>query len=100
MVEYTQRKRIDGRDYMYQLISVLLLSMAVMLAIFSAAYIRDLETLRTVPDAIWDAICGRPDPDGITLPLLLTFSTVCLFASGGVYAWKRLRLRRLGREDE
>jgi hypothetical protein len=99
MVEYTQRKRIDGRDFSLQLISVMLLSMAVMLAIFSSAYIRDLETLRTVPDAIWDAICGRPDPDGIALPLLLTGTTLCLMASGGVYVWMRIRLNRLSRED-
>ncbi|MEM6528069.1 MAG: hypothetical protein AAF653_07220, partial [Chloroflexota bacterium] len=84
MVEYTQRKLIEGRDYMYQLISVMLLAMAATLGIFSAAYIRDLETLRTVPDAIWDAICGRPDPDSLTLPLLLTFATMCLLGGVGV----------------
>ncbi|MEM6280865.1 MAG: hypothetical protein AAF787_01625 [Chloroflexota bacterium] len=95
MVEYTQRKLIDGRDYMYQLISVMLLAMAATLGIFSAAYIRDLETLRTVPDAIWDAICGRPDPDSLTLPLLLTFATMCLLGGVGVYIYRRVRLARI-----
>ncbi|MEL6269705.1 MAG: hypothetical protein AAGK74_06420 [Chloroflexota bacterium] len=95
MVEYTQRKQIDERDFTYQLISAMLLAMAVTLSLFSIAYIRDLETLRTVPDALWDAICGRPDPDSLTLPLLLTFATMCLLGSAGVYIYKRVRLARL-----
>ena len=98
MVEYTQREQIDGRDYSLWLVAVMLFSMAVTLAVFSLAYIRDLATLRAVPGAIWDALCGRPDPDGITLPLLLTGATLCLIGSGAVYAWKRIRLGRLAAE--
>ncbi len=98
MVEYTQREQIDGHDYGLWLISILLLSMAVTLAIFSAAYIQDLNTLRTVPGAIWDALCGRPDPDSLTLPMLLTGATLCFIASGAVYAWKQIRQRRQSAE--
>jgi len=96
MVEYTRQDVLeDNQDFVLWLVTLLLLSIGITLAIFSAAYIKDLETLRTVPNAIWDAICGRPDPDGITLPLLLTVATASLIGSAGVYGYKQIRLMRL-----
>lgn len=100
MVEYTQREVIDGRDYGLWLVTVLLLSMGGMLLLFSTAYIKDLNTLAAVPDAIWDAICGRPNPEGMTLPILLTATTLSFICAGGVYIWKQLRLRRLAKRSE
>jgi hypothetical protein len=85
----------DSQDFMLWLATLFLLTVGVMLALFSTAYIKDLTTLQSVPNAIWDAICGRPNPDGIQLPLLLTFATVSLIGSAGVYGYKQIRRMRL-----
>jgi hypothetical protein len=38
---------------------------------------------------IWSFVCGRPVENGVTLPLLLTFSMVSFLGSGLLYATKR-----------
>jgi hypothetical protein len=77
--------------FVTQMVIVFLIATGVTLFLFSVAYIRDLDTLRNVPDAIWDALCGRPTDDGITLPLLLTTSTLMFVAAGGLAVWQRVK---------
>lgn len=83
----------DDMDYYYSLGTIFLLTIGITLAGFSIAYARDLNTLRTVPDAIWSAICGKPADDGITLPLVVTLSVLSLLGSGVLHVWKQLRHR-------
>jgi hypothetical protein len=75
--------------FITQMVIIFLIATGITLLLFSVAYIRDLQTLRNVPDAIWDALCGRPTDDGITLPLLLTSSTLMFITAGGLAVWQR-----------
>ena len=77
--------------FVMQVVIIFLVAMGTTLLLFSTAYLRDLETLRTVPNAIWDALCGRPTDDGITLPLLLTSSTLMFIVAGGLAVWQRVK---------
>lgn len=81
----------SDQDFMLTLAMVFLLTMGVMMLIFSSAYLRDLQTLREVPDAIWSAICGQPVEGGIALPLLFTVGTLSFFGSALIFAYQRLR---------
>jgi Na+/H+ antiporter NhaA len=63
------------------------ITIGVVLSIFSVTYLRDLETLRNVPDAIWSFVCGKPVEGGITLPLLLTLTVMSFLSSGLLAIW-------------
>lgn len=68
------------------LLTVVMVFMGVVgmfMLLFSLTYINDLQTLRSVPDLIWNFACGQPMENGIILPLLLTLSIVS-FLTGGV----------------
>lgn len=80
-------------NIIYLIVTVLLISMGLTLLVISLAYIRDIETLHTLPGAIWNFICGRPTPEGPALPLLLTLSTFALLGGAGMVLWDRLRRR-------
>lgn len=77
-----------------QLAIFFLLSTGITLIVFGAAYIKDLQTLKAVPNALWDAICGKPNPDGITLPLLLAVGTTALLLALGLSIWQQFQQRR------
>lgn len=77
-----------------------LLGTGLTLLLFSLAYLQDLETLRTVPDAIWNFVCGRPVEGGIGLPLLLTVGTLSVLGSGAIFAGKRFIAWRQDRQNE
>jgi hypothetical protein len=64
---------------------VMVLVLAVMLLLFSAAYITDLDTLRRVPGILWDFTCGRPVESDIALPLLLTLSILSFVVSSMLF---------------
>lgn len=81
---------VQKKEFALMLTAIVLWSMGAMILLFGASYIRDLETLRTVPNAIWDAICGRPNPDSIALPLLLSLGTVAVLSGVAVYGYKAL----------
>jgi hypothetical protein len=88
----TQQDDMIPQDvFVTQMVIVFLIATGATLLLFSVAYIRDLETLRNVPSAIWDALCGRPTDDGITLPLLLTMSSLMFIAAGGLAVWQRIK---------
>lgn len=80
--------------FVTQMVVIFLVATGITLLLFSVAYIRDLQTLRSVPDAIWDALCGRPTDDGITLPLLLTSSTLMFIMAAGLAVWQRIKPAR------
>jgi hypothetical protein len=65
------------------------LTFGVMMLAFSSAYISDVETLRSVPNAIWDLACGKPSENGYELPLLMTFGTLSLLSGAVFFAWQR-----------
>jgi hypothetical protein len=67
------------------------------LLLFSLALIKDVETLRSAPELVWNFICGIPASDGPELPMILTLAT--LFFLGGLMAsaWHFYRLRQEGR---
>lgn len=71
----------------------LLVSFGVTMLLFSMAYARDVQTILRAPELIWDFICGRPDPGGPALPLMLTLGTLALIGSAAVAVWTRLRRR-------
>jgi hypothetical protein len=80
---------ITPQQLIAQIAIAFLITTGVTLLAFSLAYIQDLETLRSVPGAVWDAICGRPTDNGLTLPLLLTSSTLSFLIAGGLFIWNR-----------
>jgi lysylphosphatidylglycerol synthetase-like protein (DUF2156 family) len=80
--------------FMMRVTAYFLLATGITLIAFSAAYAKDMETLRTVPDAIWDALCGRPSEAGFTLPLLLTVTTLSLIGASVLGVWSTISLRR------
>ncbi len=90
-MENTSQPTTNNTDFFLTLGMAFLLSTGFTLLVFSLAYAKDLQTLRTVPGAIWSAICGRPVDDGLTLPLMFTLSTVAIIWSGALYGYKRLR---------
>lgn len=56
--------------------------------LFSVTFIRDIQTLRAVPDALWNFLCGTPTDNNIALPLLLTIGIVCVGISAGLQVWR------------
>lgn len=77
------------RDFLLSMAIVFMLVMGLMMLMFSLAYLKDLQTLRELPDMVWSFVCGRPVENGIALPLLLTLSLVSFLGSGLMYAIKR-----------
>ncbi len=82
------------------IVAIFTASLGVMLLIFGFASLKDLATLKTVPEAIWNFICGRPSDDGITLPLMFTLGTLALLISGGLTVWGYWRGRNQPQSDE
>jgi len=64
-----------------------LLSFGVTMLGFSLIYVRDLQTLRQVPDMIWAFICGVPSENGVVLPLLILMSTLSIFVAAALWGW-------------
>lgn len=73
---------------------VFITTIGVFVLMFSFTYIKDLQTLTSVPDILWDFTCGRPNAYGSTLPLLLTLSIVCFLATGVLYVVRRRLIHR------
>lgn len=85
----TENPSAVDAGFVYTLIIVMLVVFGAFTLLSSLFYIKDITTLRNVPNLVWDFICGQPIDSEITLPLLLTISMVMFMASGIVYAWKR-----------
>ena len=84
----------DKRFYLFVAI-VFFLVIGALMMLFSVTFIKDMQTLRTVPDALWNFLCGTPTDNEIALPLLLTIGIVSFGVSGGLQIW-RWRLNRIG----
>lgn len=74
-----------------------------MMFLMSIAYIKDLETLKSTPEAVWLFVCGVPTDNPIILPILL------LIGGGGVVIgivllvinrFLRGRVPRLGQQGQ
>lgn len=61
---------------------------ALLMFIFAATFVRDMQTLRAVPDALWNFLCGTPTDNAIALPLLLTIGIACVIVSIGLQGWR------------
>lgn len=70
----------ERENIIVPIFSSMLFGFGATLLLISAAYVRDLETLQRVPEAIWLFVCGVPTSDPMTLPLMLGFSVVALIA--------------------
>ncbi|MBZ0293854.1 MAG: hypothetical protein K8L99_14910 [Anaerolineae bacterium] len=90
-VTYTNTKQGDKpktQDHFKIVAAIaLLFSFGLTMFLFSAAYAKDIDTLRRAPELVWAFICGQPNPDGITLPLLLTISFMAVLVGGGLSLW-------------
>lgn len=91
MIESTSnRHEIENVRFMLLVAMVFVASVGIMFLLFGIAYIKDLETLRNVPNLIWNFACGRPIESDVTLPLLLTISIVSFIVTtvlSGVRWW-------------
>lgn len=84
----------NNQSFIWDIISLFIFTMSFTLFAFALAYIKDLETLRNVPNQIWDAICGRPNPNSLELPLLITGALTLLLVAGMLKISKRSPLDR------
>jgi hypothetical protein len=82
-------EKLAERNFLLSMAIIFMLVLGLMMLMFSLAYLNDLQTLQNLPDMIWSFVCGRPVENGVTLPLLLTFSMVSFLGSGLLYATKR-----------
>lgn len=58
-----------------------------LMLMFAFTFIKDLETLRSTPDAIWNFLCGTPTDNDISLPMLLTIAITSFTVSVGLGIW-------------
>lgn len=75
---------------------VLFLSFGLTLTVFTIFYIRDAATLFQLPGIVWDFICGVPNDNGATLPVLSLLSLTAYAAAavtGVVYLIRRRKPR-------
>lgn len=72
-------------------IAAMLAGFGVTMLLISGAYIRDLETLQSTPQAVWLFICGVPTEEPIIFPLLVTTGGGALLVGGllvGFSLWR------------
>lgn len=75
-------------------ITAILAGFGVTMLLISGAYIRDLETLQSTPQAVWLFICGVPTEEPIIFPLLVTLGGGALLVVAllvGVMLWRGQR---------
>ncbi len=92
--ENPQHKGSDA-DLILLIATIMLFTGAVMLFLFSFAYMQDINTLLNAPEVIWDFLCGVPSAEGPTLPLLLTSATMALLFGIVLVIVQVIRHRRL-----
>jgi hypothetical protein len=75
-------------------LAALLVSFGLTMFLFSAAYVKDIQTLARAPELVWAFICGEPSEFGVTLPLLLTIGTLSVLGGAGALVWRWWRGHR------
>lgn len=60
--------------------SVGMLAFGFVMLLFCLAYARDISTLFNAPFVVWNALCGIPSADPLTMPILLMLSVLSLMA--------------------
>lgn len=68
-----------------------LVGFGITVLIMSVAYVRDLAMLRQVPETIWLMLCGVPNDNPITLPILLVTGGLALLSGTVVLVVYQLR---------
>lgn len=89
----------EDKRFLILVAIIFLLVVAGMMLVFAATFIKDVATLRNVPDALWNFLCGTPTDNNVTLPLLLTIAIVCFGVSVGLQVW-RWQLGRKQKRNE
>lgn len=92
-----QVERLGELQLMSMIGFVMLVTIGLVLLLFSGLYVQDLEALKNAPETLWSFICGVPVDEDYVLPLLLTFSLLA-FASGGALLILRGWLWQLQRQ--
>jgi len=86
--------RRDPLPLVTLVIMAMLLSFGGVLLLLGVFYVRDIQTLRDLPDVLWSFICGIPVENGATLPLLIMLSLVSFAGAGLAWGWRRLNRAR------
>ena len=60
--------------------------------LFCLAYAKDLNTLVNAPFAVWNALCGAPVADPLTMPILLVLSLVAIIIGMVLLVIRRIRV--------
>ena len=60
--------------------------------LFCLAYAKDLNTLVNAPFAVWNALCGQPSADPLTMPILLILSVFAVITGVVLLVIRRVRL--------
>jgi len=71
-------------DLILSIVAATMLGFGITLLGISVAYIRDLETLRRIPESIWLFVCGTPTEDPMALPMMIILSILSLALAGGL----------------
>lgn len=79
---------IENKRFWLLIVEIFLGVIGGLMLMFSATFVRDLQTLRNVPDALWNFLCGTPTDSNIILPLLLTIAIVCFGVIGALEIWR------------
>ena len=75
-------------------VMTLLLSFGAVMLLLGVFYVRDIQTLRNLPDVLWSFICGIPVESGATLPLLIMLALASFAGAGLAWGWRRLNRAR------
>jgi hypothetical protein len=92
-----QKPQARGDSGIYFIaVAALFLSFGVTMTVFTFFYMRDASTLLLLPGMVWDFLCGVPNANGATLPVLvlLSLASYLVAAVVGVVYWIRQRQHR------
>lgn len=76
-------------------ITTLLLTFGAVLLLFGILYVKDMQTLSDLPNALWSFICGIPVESGVTLPLLIMLALLAFAGAGLAWGWQRISRARM-----
>ena len=76
-------------------LSLGLLTFGIVMLLTCIAYAKDINTLAYAPFAIWNAVCGVPSADPLTMPILLLLSVLSIFVGIVLLLIRRLRASAL-----
>lgn len=84
----------DSSSIYFIAVAVLFLSFGLTMSVFTIFYVRDAATLLQLPGMVWDFLCGVPNANGATLPVLVLLSLTSYLLAAGVSVAHRIYRRR------